>query len=328
MREHEIQTRLQLAQKMLEEEQFSKGIEFLHSLEPVENYTDRQKARFYTLLSQNYRFLENEPKACKNAEKGMEYAQKNENNIEAFDTFLNMAHSQLDLKKYEESLKLLEDCAEILQKIPPISEQGRNWRIGKIYYFKGSNFYWLRKRALTIEKLLIAVEHLEKGNAPVYLATSYSMLGYSYVHIGEYGKAEHHYAKSQKICEKKESPRYNFPKLANLIGMGSKYYFQGELQCALESFEVGVAMAQKFNNPFYTSLGLNNLGYVHKELGNWDQAINCLEEAMPLAEKSDDITTLVSLLDSFINVYITKGDITAAQQIFQQIEQIRAENKQ
>ena len=69
-----IQNRLQLAQNMFEEGKISESLEVLHSIEPVDNYPERQKAIFYTISSKIHMFLGNVPKASETAEKGMIYA--------------------------------------------------------------------------------------------------------------------------------------------------------------------------------------------------------------------------------------------------------------
>jgi len=71
-----------------------------------------------------------------------------------------------------------------------------------------------------IESLKDAIDFLEKTGSQASLARAYNSYGWMYWRIGEYNKALHFISKSQKICENKDSPQYNLPKLKNVAAIG------------------------------------------------------------------------------------------------------------
>ncbi len=325
--EKKIHNSLNVAHIMIEEGKISEALEFLKSLEPVDKFTERQKTIFYTLTSEIHIYLGNLPKAYETAEKGMQFAKKIEKCIEVVDTFLNMANILVFLNKFKESMNLLKDSSEILQNLTKISEKDRKQRMGLIYYYKGANFHYLQEPMKALEIMEDAIDLLEKWGSQASLAQAYAFYGSMQKRNAEYTKALFIISKSQKICENEESSQYNRPKLMNLIGITGIYYQKGELQLALEYAKKLVSLARKYNNLYFTCWGLNLLGSIYGELGEKDKAIKSYKEALSIAENIEGLSDLVSILSNFLEVYIIMGDITAAKQIFQKIEQLRDKEK-
>jgi len=328
MRKKKIRKLLNLAHNMIGEGKISEALEFLNSLEPVDKYTKRQKTIFYTLKSKIYDFLGDDSKAYETAEKAIEFTKIIDRCIEVVDTFLNMAHILAFKGKNIESMTLLEESSDILKNLTKISEKDRKQRLGLIYLYKGHNYRYLGESMKAIEFLKDSIDILEKEGSQASLAYAYSYYGNMNVFIGEYIEGLNYIAKSQKICENKESAQYNYPKLRNIFGIGGIHGNKGELQQAVDHTKKGVSLARKYNNLRLTLVGLNNLGDFYRELGEWDQAIKILKEALPIAENIGLILELYFILDNFFHVYLNMGDLTSAQQIFHKIEQYREKQKE
>jgi len=312
---------LHFAHEMIEEGKISEVLEFLNLIEPVDNYTERQKAKFYTLQSKIYFFLGNLPKAYEMAEKGMQFARKTERCLEVLDTFLNMADILIFNVKNIETLNLLEEISEILKSLTKISEKDRKQRMGLIYLYKGS--VYTRDQIKLFQILENSIDLLEIWGSQANLARAYSLYGREKWFIGEYNKALSYISKSQNICENEELPQYNIPKLYNSFGIGDIYSLAGDYQMALEYYTKGLSLARKVNIPFFLWMGLNNSGSAYSALGKWEQAIKYLNECIPITENFLKLSHLVTVLDSLFHVYLNMGDKTAAQQIFNKIEQCR-----
>ena len=327
MKKKRIQNLLNLAHTLIEEGKLSEALEFLNSLEPVDKYTEQQKTIFYTLISRIQIYLSNYKKAYETAEKGMQFANKIEKCIEVVDMFLNMAFILGVLGKNRESMNLLKESLEILKNLTKISEKDRKLRMGLINLYQGYNFHTLGETMNSIEILKDAIDLLEKWGSQYDIAKAYTLLGMSYIAIGENNKALSFISKSQKICENKETLLFLPRKLQNNLAHGAIYWNKGDLQLALKYNKKVISLGQKYNKPRYTKMGLNNLGCNYGELGEWDQAIKSLKEALTIAENSGNNLELVISLESLFQVYINMGDITAAQQIFNKIEQYSEKDK-
>jgi tetratricopeptide (TPR) repeat protein len=327
MSKKKIHNLLLRSHEMIEKGKIAESLELLRSLEPVHKYSEQQKAIFYTLTSEIHLLLGDYIKAYEIAENGMECADKIDMNIDVVDTFLNMAHILMYTGKNRESMNLLKKSSEILKNLPQISEKDRNRRMGEIYSFEGFNFYLFGEMTKAIKILKESIDLLEKWGSQSALARAYALFGFMHIFIGEYNKAHINISKSQIICENKESPQYNISKLVNSLGMGVIFFFKGEIQLAIETTKKEVTMARKYNNPTFICWGLNNLGLLYQELGEWDLAIKTLKECLPMLEKIGGITEMVGHLESFFHAYISMGNIAAAQNIFHKIEQYRNKEK-
>jgi tetratricopeptide (TPR) repeat protein len=325
MRKKKISHLLQLVQEMIEEEKIPEALEFLNSLVPIDNYTERQKVIFYTLISQIHRILGDLSKAYETGEKGLLYAKKIERGIEVADAFLNMARIIHFMGKNRECRDLLEESFEILTNLPQISEKDRNRRLGLYYFYKANNLLKLGG-SLSADKGLVdhSIDLLEKWGPQASLARVYAGHGLGYVCMGDFNKGFIYNAKSQKICEHKESPQYNMPKLLNLFVSGAIYWKKGELQPALEYIKKGVSSARKYHKPMFTHMGLNALGKIYYELGEWDHAIKYYKEAIHLAE---NVGSKILMQSNILTLYTTLGDLSAAPHVFQNIEQYRNKEK-
>ncbi len=328
MRKKKIQNSLNLAHDMFEEGKLSESLEILNSLEPVNNFSKNQKAMFYTLKTKIHLYLGNYPKAYEMADLGMHFANKIEKCIEVVDIFLNMAFILEILGKKMESMNLLNESSEILQNLTKISEKDRKSRMGLIHLYKGQNFFHLGEMVNCFDELKNAIDLLEKWGPQLNIAIAYAFYGGMHRNIGEDNKALLFISKSQKICEINESIQFFHPKLLNNMISGVIYANRGELQLAVEYTKKVVSLGRKFNNPSFIMEGLNNLGSFYRELGEWDQAIKCIKEALTIADNMENLPYLIGFSDSLFQVYINMGDITAAKQIFQKIEQYLDKEKE
>jgi len=328
MRKKKIQHELNLAEEKFKEGKLSEALEILYSLEPINNFTKNQKAMFFTLNTNNHLYLGNYPKAYEMADLGMQFANKIERCMEVVDVFLNMAFILRILGKEMESMNLLNESSEILQNLEKISEKDRKRRMGLIHLYKGQNFFSLGESKNSIEELKNAIDLLEKWGSQVNIAIAYAFCGGMYQIIGENNKALPLISKSQKICENNESLLFVLPHYLNNMISGVIYLMKGELQLAVEYTKKAVSLGRKYNNPSFLMEGLNNLGLIFGELGEWDPAIKCLKEALPIAENMENFPYVIGFSDSLFQIYVNMGDKTAAQQLFHKIEQYRDKAKE
>ncbi|MHA1647950.1 MAG: hypothetical protein ACTSVL_10290 [Promethearchaeota archaeon] len=316
---------LHLAHEMIEEGKILESLEYLNSLEPIDEITNREKTIFYNLKSEIHWILFDNQESYEAAEKGIHYAKKIGNGIEVVDAHLRMGKVFLSMGKFKESMDLLEKSSEILNNLTKISEKDRNRRIGRINMITGAIFYNLGETMKSIEQFDKSIELLKKWDSKAYLALAYSFYGNLFMLIGESDKALDILSKSQEICEYNESPAYNHPKLLYFFGMSFVYSVKGEFQLALDYTKKGVSLARKCNSTSYLFMALSNLGGIYQIIGEWELAIKNLKDALLIIENSGRNSRIIALLDNFFDVYINMGDIIKAKQVFHRIENLYAE---
>jgi tetratricopeptide (TPR) repeat protein len=329
MEKKSFQNQLNLAHNMIEEGNIAEALEFLNAFEAVDSYPERERMIFFMFTSKIHHFLENYAKAYERAETGIQSAKNVEGCLEKVDIHLLMADILKSLGKNKESIDCLEESTRILENLTEISEQDRNSRTGLIYVYKAFHFAtYLGKMMQAFKLLTDAIPLLEKWGSQANISLVYSNYGIAHVHIGKDNTALHYLLKSQEICDKKKSPQFNNQKLLNLLAIGTIYEKKGELQLALDYYQQAVSLARKTNKSSFTKIGLVSLGAVYRELGELDLAVEVHKEALPIAENIGNVSSIVSVLGSFLSVYVAKGDISAAQQLFQKIEQCRDQEKE
>jgi len=300
-------------------------LEFLNSLEGVVKYTDQQKAIFYTRNSEIHRILGDFPKAYETAKKGMQFANNIERGIDVVDTFLNMARILHFMGKNRECSNLLKESLEILNNLTQISEKDRKRRMALYYFYKANNFFKLGEFMKCNEYNNVTIDLLEKWGPQAMLARVYAGFGLGLILSRDFNKALNYMSKSQKIFENKESPQYRMPKLLYLFGTGVIYYNKGKLQLALKDIKKGTSLAREYHKPMFRHMGLNAIGKIHYELGDWDQAIKYYKEAIDLAENFDP--NKVYQLSNLHEFYVDMGDLSTAPQVFHKIEQYQDKEK-
>lgn len=173
---------------------------FLTSLEPVDTYTDRQKALFYYIKTIMYwNGMEDLSKAYKVANSGIQVVKNLENEPIVVDLFMIMAQLLIQKDRFMEAMNLFKECSEILHNLPNISEKARKRRMGIIYFHQGFIFSTLQDFKNAIEKFEVSIGLLETWGPVEVLAGAYSFTGHSHLYIGEYNKTLEYISKSQKI---------------------------------------------------------------------------------------------------------------------------------
>ncbi|MFW9902087.1 MAG: tetratricopeptide repeat protein, partial [Candidatus Thorarchaeota archaeon] len=91
------------------------------------------------------------------------------------------------------------------------------------------------------------------------------------------------------------------------------------LETGLKHNMKALEIYKKFKSNFWIAKKLNNMGLLYAEIGNFEMALKCLEEALILSER-DPLLTIESYIDSIINVALKKGDTELVQKYFQRLE--------
>jgi len=211
-----IQDLLYLAQDMIEEEKILEALEFLKSLEPVDEFNDLEKTIFYTLNSEIHCILNNYQESYEMAEKAIQSTKKIDNGLEVVDALLRMGRILISLGKNKESIVYLEESSEILSDLTQVSEKDRKRRLGLILSYKGIRLYNMGESIKANEIFNDAINLLKMWDSKANLATTYAFYALSIRLIGEFDKAQTFLSKSQKICENNEFLVYNLPKIMNL----------------------------------------------------------------------------------------------------------------
>ncbi len=171
-------------------------------------------------------------------------------------------------KKYEESIKILEELNAEKSDIP------------EVLYLMGNTYFHINRidDALTCFEKCAA---LEPENA-----TAYYSMAFCYKEKGELQKAENYYRKALEI-------KPDYPDALNNLGL--IYYGKGEYSTAIEYFEKAVE-----KNPQYVK-AIVNIGSSKTFLDEFDEALTYfdLAEKIVKSESNDELLSLIKANKGF-----------------------------
>jgi CHAT domain-containing protein/tetratricopeptide (TPR) repeat protein len=186
--------------------------------------------------------------------------------------------------------------------------------LGELYrrkgeYVKAESLY---KQALTIYQNSV-------GELHAYSATIINNLGVLYYSRGDVRTAEDYFQKALKIREQVLSPQH--PDIAvSLVHLAACYRSSSRLDEAVNSLQRALTIFEQSHDldPFVAQT-LNDLGLVHYDKGNLNEAESLFQRALAINEKilgSEDLR-LTSTVNNLALVYQARGQLDRAEQFYQ-----------
>ncbi len=181
---------------------------------------------------------------------------------------------------------------------------------GVFYYQSGSHSnaldYYLR--SLTVAEDL---------NDPVNIAKAYLNIGGVYIVMRNYDKALEFFQKSEPYLQNINSDQLN---VRYLMGVGEVYTEKGQYDDALKTYEQGVDSAPNLDRADI----LKNIGKVHLLNGEYQKAVEYLDQAFEIAKANDQQLVEVQSLIILGNAYM-EYDYPKAIETFKIAESIAKE---
>ena len=246
-------------------------------------------AKLPELLEQAQKTLEKNPEqALQLALKAEELAYKAHDDKTLAWSVLVQGMCHLEENDFSKSHQYLQESLDYANKINDKSLQAASFlQLARSYYIQGDY------KAISLnayEALAIARESNDQNT----IGAALNFLGSSFWYFGMYEKALDYYLES---IEAYESINYE-EVYAVLINISSIYHKLGlETESpnyyilSLENLEKALDGAVEHNNKKHEGICLYNLANVYKDLGNYQEAIDHLEQAEHIL-KASDITTL------------------------------------
>ena len=311
---------LHLADIMIVSGKIDETRELLNFLGDVNNFTLEQKADFYEIQRVINMIIKDLPKAHEMGKKAVKFARDGIKSDVTIGIFINYSITLINEGKYNESIEILNESFEMIQKINNLTKKQENFRVGSIHFWKGYTLKILGKIEQAIEEFKNAIKHYEEVKLTFHLIQAYWHCSEGYTQIGMYGKSYEFYLKSQQLNDSFSSSNQEYWKMTNIFKKGSMYSRKGELHLALESYKDGLFLARKYRYMVDCIAGLTGIGYIYGELGKKEKALEFHNEAMNIAKKNkiDHVGLLKNLFDN----YVSMNDLSSAKEIFHQIEKI------
>ena len=149
-----------------------------------------------------------------------------------------------------------------------------------------------------------AVDFAKKNKNQLYLAKSYSELGWNYYLISNYSEALKNYFEALRIDEK-----LNNPLLSSTLGnIGAVYLEQKDFTKALEYYYKALQKDEAFKNKSGIAIDYSNIGISYMEQGNYEKALEYYHKALKIDEERGNKREISIKLGNIGNVYYTQAE--------------------
>jgi len=293
------------------------ALDLLNDYSLFEGLDLEQKRYFQFLKGLILLYQHNVEEAIKLGEQMLREGQKHNDNVYSFDGLFIIIDGLIQTNKFDDAKKKIEEAEDVL----------------KLISTKPKNVLLLREVRLD---LLRAAMNTELGNSDI--AEKYlEKLFESQKELGnrcEFARANVIMARimmwvksrfdlamecARRILSIAKEIKFNhFWICAGHCIAAIRYQCIGELDNSLKHYKKAIEIMKKFKSNLYIASALNNIGNLHAELGDYEMALQYLEESLKFWER--DPLHIETCIDSIIAVALKKGDIVLAQKYFQRLE--------
>jgi len=178
----------------------------------------------------------------------------------------------------------------------------------------GVAYYHLSQYNTALEYLLRSLKVSEELDHPRYLANVHVNIGLVYHDQNDLDKALDYYEKAIVYAERINDAR-TLGRVTNNMGivLNTKKLYEG----AKLYYEQSLNYKQKVNDEIGVAATLQNLAVVYKNLGNVDKAIELLDMAEPIKNRTGDLLGLIQVYDTRIGILIAKRNFKQAEELLE-----------
>lgn len=304
-------------------EYFFDACKIEEALELLNDYSlyeglDLEQKRYFQFLKGLILIYQHKIKeAIKLGKEMLREGQKHNNHVYSFDGLFVIIDGLILTDKFDEAQKKIEDAEDVLKLI--------STKPKKVLILREVRLDLLRAAMnIELDKFDIAEKYSKKllesqkelGNRCEFARANLIM-----ARIMMWGKSRFDLAieYSKKILSIAKEIKFNhyWVAVGNAVAAVT-YQCIGELENSLKHSMKVLEIVKQFKSNLYIAQTLNNIGILHAELGDYEMALQYLEESLKLWER--DPLHIEDCIDSIIAVALKKGDIVLAQKKFQRLE--------
>ena len=165
-----------------------------------------------------------------------------------------------------------------------------------------------------IDKAENLLQKLKQKDSSVLKTRLLSYKVYSYITNGDFDQANIYAQENFLLCKELKDPEL----LASAYYInGWMHMHKGDMRSSIENYKKSLQIREELNNnPYDLSHSLFGLGFVYRNLGEFDESFSCLKRCKEIREKIGNKQDLVWTLLNLGDVFFAKGDIKKAQEYY------------
>ena len=314
---HANLNKLTKAQNIFSACKIYEALELLNDNSLYEGLDLEQKRYFQFLKGSILLYQHNIEEAIKLGNEMLKEGQNHNNHVYSFYGLYVIIEGLIQNDKFEEAQKKIEEAEDVLKFISSKPEKVLIVREVRLDLLRAAMNKGLGNFEIA-EKYLKEILEFQKelGNRFEFARANQIM-----AEIMMWGKSRFDLAMEygKKVLSIAKAIKFNHIWIAvgNAVA-AIAYHYIGELENSLKHYMKVIKIMRKFKSDLYVAMTLNNIGNLHAELGDYEMALQYLEESLKLWEQ--DPLQIEDCFDSIIAVALKKGDFVLAQKYFQHLE--------
>ncbi|MFW9971013.1 MAG: tetratricopeptide repeat protein [Candidatus Odinarchaeota archaeon] len=312
-------TQLTKAEELYDAGKLEEALELLNRVIELEELNLQQKGYYQFLKGRILCDHGNYQEIVKFGEDMYKEHRKFEQNLRSVDGLIFILFGLVELEKFEEGFEVIEQAEHLLKSISNKSQKKLLHRKARINVVKGYfNFKkGNSKQAKSCYQWTINLENELGSSFEIVLAHLHMAVWI--LNIGDdTNKAFEHINKAMSLAKVMRFNHFWIAACHLIYGVINSHI--GEFEIALDHNMKCCTIFKQINNKWYLSGILNNIGHTYQTIGDYNLALEYLEESFQLWERSP--IQLVNCLGNIISIALIKNDIERAQKYFDLLDKL------
>ena len=305
----------------------NEALEILNDENHFEGHDLQQKSYFQFLKGLILMYLNKGDDLISLGEPIYKEGQKRNDNLQSFDGLFFIILGLAIAGKFEEAFRLFEKAESVLKSISDVSKEIITQRKARLSATKA--FVGLRGGKVDlVEKSLVWIldsqEKFDKSFEIVW--ANLIMASYLFRVKINYDLCKEHIKKALSLAKEIKFNHY-WIALCQLY-FGGYYLSIGELDKSLKYNIKSLELFKKIKSNFNIAILLNNIGNLFGEMGEYELAVEHLEESISLLEQlPQGFISIEGVIGSLIELAVEYGDNERTQKYFHRLENIYKQKK-
>lgn len=314
--------KLTRAEELFDEGKFNEALEILNDPNQYEGLNLQQKSYFQFLKGLILFYYNKGEDLINLGEEIYEEGQKRNDNLQSFDGLFFMITGLAIAGKFEEAFKLFEEAESLLKHISKLSKEiltQRKARLSVAKAFVGLHGGKVDLVEKSLGWILDSQEKFDKSFEIVW--ANLIMASYLGRVKSKFDLFREHIKKALSLAKE---IKFNHHWIALCqIFFGVYYISIGEMDKSLKYHKKGLELFKKIKSSFNIAILLNNIGNLYGEMGEYELAVEHLEESINLLEQIPQrFFSIENPIESLITLAVEHGDNERAQKYFHRLEDI------
>ncbi len=313
---------LMRVEKLFDTGKLDEALEVLNDESHFEGLSLQQKSYFQFLKGLILFYLNKGEDLINLGEKIYKEGQDRNDNLQSFDGLWFIITGLAIAGKFEEAFNFFKEIESVIKSISNVSKEiisQRKVRLSVTKAFVGLHGGKVDLVEKSLEWILDSQEKFDKSFEIVWANL---IMGSYLVRVkSNFDLSREHFKKALSLA--KEIKFNHFWIALCQIYFGGYYESIGEMDKSLKYYIKGLKLFKKMKNNAYIAFLLSNMGILYSEMGEYELAVEHLEESINLYEQNPhSLFDIETPIENLISLAFEHGDNERAQKYFHRLEKI------